>query len=134
MDMASPAPSTEEGTQFIPLSDDEETLWTVIEITAERPRHYKVRWEGNDPATERPWAQSWVPKTDCTDDLRAVWKKKKALKKERKGKGMSRITINVSTRLEMLFVPQAKHGYRRLPRSHPPLLLLYVAYRHAQIL
>ncbi|KAF7969471.1 hypothetical protein HWV62_27259 [Athelia sp. TMB] len=99
--MTSSVASTDDENQFIPLSDDEETLWTVIEITAERPRQYKVRWEGLDPATGRPWAQSWVPKTDCTDDLRDNWKRKKAQKKERKGKGKSRLskasaTINSS--------------------------------------
>ena len=90
--MASPAPSThstQSETQFIPQSDDEETLWTVIEITAERPKHYKVRWDGLDPDTGRPWVQSWVPKGDCTDDLRKVWKKKVKSKEAPKkvGKG-----------------------------------------------
>jgi|SRR5882762_816378 hypothetical protein len=77
--MASPVPSTpstQDETQFIPQSDDEETLWKVIEITAERPKQYKVKWDGLNPATGRPWAQSWVPKGDCTDDLRRAWKKK----------------------------------------------------------
>jgi hypothetical protein len=88
--MASPAPSTDstqDGTQFIPQSDDEETLWKVIEITAERPKQYKVKWEGINPDTGKPWAQSWVPKSDCTDDLRKVWKMK--LNDTKKGgKGM----------------------------------------------
>ena len=106
--MTSSAASTDDENQFIPLSDDEETLWTVIEITAERPRQYKVRWEGLDPATGRPWAQSWVPKTDCTDDLRDNWKRKKAQKKERKGKGMCYVTNCTSfAKLEMvLFLRQ----------------------------
>ena len=90
--MKSPPPSeesTQGETQFIPQSDDEETLWEVIEITAELPTKYKVKWKGLNPATGRPWPQSWVPKADCTDDLRREWKKKKKKKKEhaKEGKG-----------------------------------------------
>lgn len=101
--MASPAPSTDstqEERQFVPQSDDEETLWEVIEITAERPKQYKVKWKGIDPDTGRPWAQSWVPKTDCTDDLRRVWKKKLKIKQETtngKGKGKERSTSTSTT-------------------------------------
>lgn len=69
-------------TQFVPQEDDEETLWDVIEITGERTNQYKVRWAGNDPATGKPWAQSWVPKHDCTDDLIRDWKIAKAKKKK----------------------------------------------------
>lgn len=81
--------STQGESQFIPKSDDDETLWKVIEITAEQPGKYKVRWDGLDPTTGRPWGQSWVPKTDCTDDLRRAWKKKLKKKEEKKnGKGI----------------------------------------------
>ncbi|KAI0719991.1 hypothetical protein C8T65DRAFT_634525 [Cerioporus squamosus] len=69
-------------TQFVPQENDAETLWDVIEITAERAKEYKVRWKGNDPATGKPWAQSWVPKHDCTDDLIRDWKIAKAKKKK----------------------------------------------------
>ena len=73
-------------TQFIPQEDDDETLWEVIEITAQKGKQYKVRWKGNDPATQKPWPQSWVPKHDCTDDLVLDWKLKQAMKKKnRKG-------------------------------------------------
>jgi hypothetical protein len=68
-------------TQFVPQEGDEEKLWKVIEITAETKKNYKVRWEGIDPATNKPWAQSWVPKHDCTDDLVLAWKLSKARKK-----------------------------------------------------
>ncbi|KAF8960772.1 hypothetical protein BDZ97DRAFT_1594011, partial [Flammula alnicola] len=50
-------------------------LWEVIEITAEKGNTYKVRWKGNDPKTMKPWPQSWVKKTDCTDDLVMEWKR-----------------------------------------------------------
>lgn len=70
-------------TQFIPQDDDEETLWEVIEITAEKGREYKVRWKGIDPNTQKPWPQSWVAKHDCTDDLVAQWKLKQAKKKKK---------------------------------------------------
>ncbi|OSX67279.1 hypothetical protein POSPLADRAFT_1176054 [Postia placenta MAD-698-R-SB12] len=69
-------------TQFIPQDDDEETLWDVIEILAERGSRYQVKWAGNDPATTKPWAPSWVPKHDCTDQLIHDWKVKQAKKKK----------------------------------------------------
>ncbi|RPD57025.1 hypothetical protein L227DRAFT_236285 [Lentinus tigrinus ALCF2SS1-6] len=69
-------------TQFVPKENDDETLWDVIEITAERAKEYRVRWAGNDPATGKPWAQSWVPKHDCTDELIRDWKIAKAKKKK----------------------------------------------------
>lgn len=68
---------SERETQFIPRSDDDEVLWDVQEITAERGRKYRVKWVGTDPATGKPWAQSWVAKHDCTDKLVAEWKAKK---------------------------------------------------------
>jgi len=61
--------------RFQPIEDDE--LWEVIEITAEKGRMYKVRWKGTDPKTMKPWPQCWVNKADCTDDLVLVWRKKK---------------------------------------------------------
>ncbi|KAF9814499.1 hypothetical protein IEO21_05050 [Rhodonia placenta] len=69
-------------TQFIPQEDDEETLWDVIEILAERANRYQVKWAGTDPATGKPWAPSWVPKHDCTDQLIHDWKVKQAKKKK----------------------------------------------------
>src|SRR5271154_6262470 len=72
-----PSEPSDPETQFIPQEDDEETLWEVIEITAERGREYKVRWKGIDPQTQKPWSQSWVAKHDCTDDLVAQWKLKR---------------------------------------------------------
>ncbi|RDX51079.1 hypothetical protein OH76DRAFT_1401850 [Lentinus brumalis] len=80
-------------TQFVPQENDAETLWDVIEITAERAKEYRVRWKGNDPATGKPWAQSWVPKHDCTDDLIRDWKIAKAKKKkeaEKRKSGMAK--------------------------------------------
>ena len=68
-------------TQFIPKEDDDETLWEVIEITAEKGKLYKVRWKGIDPRTRKPWPQSWVAKQDCTDDLVREWKLKQGKKK-----------------------------------------------------
>jgi hypothetical protein len=68
-------------TQFVPQENDDEVLWKVIEITGEKDKFYKVRWEGDDPKTGKPWPQSWVPKHDCTPDLVKAWKVTKALKK-----------------------------------------------------
>ena len=74
---------SEPETQFIPQEDDDETLWEVIEITAEKKKLYKVRWKGFDPKTQKPWPLSWVPKHDCTDDLVRNWKFKQAQKKRK---------------------------------------------------
>lgn len=75
-------------TQFVPRSDDDEVLWEVQEITAENGKKYKVKWAGTDPATGKPWAQSWVAKHDCTDDLVLEWKvKKQQQRAERKKRG-----------------------------------------------
>ena len=82
-------PEESQGTQFIPQSDDEETLWNVVEIVKEKPGKYFVRWEGEDPATGKPWPNSWVSRHDCTSDLVAEWKQKKREKERdssRKGK------------------------------------------------
>ncbi|KAG8221467.1 hypothetical protein J3R82DRAFT_1674 [Butyriboletus roseoflavus] len=79
---------SERESQFIPRSDDDEVLWDVQEITAERGKKYKVKWVGIDPATGKPWAQSWVAKHDCTNKLVAEWKAKKKLALEKKrGRG-----------------------------------------------
>ena len=78
-------------TQFIPQDDDDETLWEVIEITAEKKKLYKVRWKGVDPKTQKPWPQSWVAKHDCTDDLVRNWKLRQAQKKK---KGMCYYRLN----------------------------------------
>ena len=51
-------------------------LYKIIEITGERPGEYKVHWNGMDPETMRPWPQSWVAKSDCTDDLVLEWERK----------------------------------------------------------
>lgn len=71
-------PSSQE--HFVPQSNDQELLWTVLAITDERKGKYKVKWAGINPETGRPWPQNWVPRADCTDDLVAEWKRKKAAK------------------------------------------------------
>lgn len=80
--MGSPLEISEPDTQFIPQEDDAQTLWEVIQITAERGKFYKVKWAGTDPKTKKPWAQSWVAKHDCTDDLVTEWKLKQARKRK----------------------------------------------------
>ena len=74
---------SEPETQFISQEDDDETLWEVIEITAEKKKLYRVRWKGIDPKTKKPWPQSWVAKHDCTDDLVREWKLRQGKKKKK---------------------------------------------------
>lgn len=78
---------SERETQFVYQSGDEEVLWEVQEITDERGKKYKVKWAGTDPATGKPWAQSWVAKHDCTDDLVVEWKAKKKRRAAGKKRG-----------------------------------------------
>lgn len=87
--------------QFIPQEDDEETLWQVIEIIAEKGNKYKVRWAGVDPKTGKAWDPDWVTKPNVTSDLVKEWKLKKAKKKKSKGSGRRQCTEY----LLCLFVP-----------------------------
>ena len=83
----SPVDVPDYSTQFEPGIDDNETLWSVLEIIKEDKKRYLVKWEGIDPDTGKPWDPSWVPKRDCTDDLIYEWKVTKAKKdKARKKK------------------------------------------------
>ena len=84
---------SERETQFVPQEDDAETLWEVIEITAEKGPAYKVKWAGLDPKTRKPWAQSWVPKRDCTDRLVMEWKRKQALKKKEAARKSGKLSV-----------------------------------------
>ena len=87
---------SEPDTQFVPQEDDAETLWEVIEITAEKGGAYKVKWAGLDPKTRKPWAQSWVHKRDCTDRLVMEWKRKQALKKKETARKSGKSSVRVS--------------------------------------
>lgn len=73
-----------ESTQFIPQEDDDQILYEVEQITAERGNKYRVKWAGVNPETGTPWPQDWVHKRDCTDDLVADWQQKKAQKRFKK--------------------------------------------------
>ncbi|KAH9857981.1 hypothetical protein C2E23DRAFT_718932 [Lenzites betulinus] len=101
---ASSSSSSQQSTQFIPGANDDEELYDVLEILAEKGRKYKVRWAGEDPKTKKPWEPTWVYKHDCTDKLIREWKKKKAAKKTakatgRKSKARSSVaTVQTATR------------------------------------
>ncbi|OJT02749.1 hypothetical protein TRAPUB_6743 [Trametes pubescens] len=71
-------------TRFIPRDDDDENLWDAIEILEERGDKYKVRWDGFDRKTGKPWPPTWEFKRDCNDELKHTWKMKKQAKKNRK--------------------------------------------------
>lgn len=66
-------------------------MWDVLEILAEKGKQYKVRWEGVDPKTKKPWPPSWVPKHDCTDALVREWKRNKAREKKEASKPNTRV-------------------------------------------
>ncbi|CAE6471966.1 unnamed protein product [Rhizoctonia solani] len=81
--MMSQYPAGSYETQFEVRSDDGENLYNVEKILAEKGGKYLVQWEGIDPTTGEKWAPDWVPKTDCTDDLIADWKREKAAKQHK---------------------------------------------------
>jgi hypothetical protein len=81
-----------DGSRFVPKDTDEQELFNVECIVDERRGEYQVRWEGVNPETGRPWALDWVKKSDCTDDLVAEWKEKKALMTEKKKKKKDKIS------------------------------------------
>ncbi|TFK23851.1 hypothetical protein FA15DRAFT_444696 [Coprinopsis marcescibilis] len=58
---------------FKPKPDDPEQLFTIVGIIAERKGWFKVKWEGINPLTNQPWADSWVPVQDVTDDSQDTW-------------------------------------------------------------
>ena len=69
-------------THFQERDGDEDNLWEVEAIVAERGSRYQVRWAGVDDKGA-PWPLDWVPKEDCTDPLVRKWKKQKARKRKR---------------------------------------------------
>ena len=75
-------------THFQERDGDEDNLWEVEAIVAERGRRYQVRWAGVDDKGA-PWPLDWVPKEDCTDPLVRKWKKTKARKRKRDEKTSS---------------------------------------------
>lgn len=74
-----------QGSQFVPQSNDEEELWSIDGILGEKHGKYKVKWSGLDPDTGKPWANTWVPKCDVTQDVVLEWKAKQAAKLKRQG-------------------------------------------------
>lgn len=70
-------------TRFQEREGDEENLWEVEAIVAERGNKYQVQWAGVDEKG-KPWPLDWVPKEDCTDPLVLKWKRQKAEKKKQR--------------------------------------------------
>jgi hypothetical protein len=64
-------------TPFSDRESDQDQLWDAIEILKERKGQYLIKWAGVDP-NGKPWPDSWTNKRDCTDDIVASWKFKKA--------------------------------------------------------
>ncbi|WVF71643.1 hypothetical protein IAT40_006451 [Kwoniella sp. CBS 6097] len=67
--------------QFVPQDDDEDNLWSAIEILDEKgvqgKGQYLVKWAGVDRSTGKPWAPTWEPKHNCTQDLIDDWHERK---------------------------------------------------------
>ncbi|WVQ99244.1 hypothetical protein IAU59_006376 [Kwoniella sp. CBS 9459] len=83
---SSPVPKEEDDlpaqTQFVPAEDDEDNLWSAIEILDERGKpksgEYLVQWDGIDKSTGKPWKPTWEPKGNCTQALIDDWHERKA--------------------------------------------------------
>ncbi|KAJ6598199.1 hypothetical protein DFH09DRAFT_54629 [Mycena vulgaris] len=69
-------------TAFESHESDAENLYDAIEILKESKGQYLIKWDGVD-SNGRPWPDSWANKRDCTDDMVAAWKLKKAEKKKK---------------------------------------------------
>ncbi|KAJ7182857.1 hypothetical protein C8R43DRAFT_15141, partial [Mycena crocata] len=89
-------------TSFSSHESDAEHLYDAIEILKEKKGQYLIKWDGVDPATGKPWPDSWANKRDCTDDIVATWKLKKAQKKkeqqERKAKKVAKTRASTVSR------------------------------------
>ncbi|KAK7701045.1 hypothetical protein SLS57_011896 [Botryosphaeria dothidea] len=44
-------------------------------ILNETETHYLIEWVGNNPATGKPWAPSWEPRSNASDELVSDWVK-----------------------------------------------------------
>lgn len=119
-------------TQFEPQSNDDDVLWEVIEIVAERGKKYRVRWAGNDPKTGRPWPLDWVPKHDCTDHLVGEWKRKKALKGRRSSKTSGQKTASRASTFSKVSTTSTSQKSRSLAEESVPVPTDYDEPPHAQ--
>jgi hypothetical protein len=43
-----------------PTASQSQSWYAIKEIIGERPKHYKVEWEGVNPETGKPWPSEWV--------------------------------------------------------------------------
>lgn len=119
-------------TQFEPRSNDDDALWEVIEIVAERGKKYRVRWAGNDPKTGRPWPLDWVPKHDCTDHLVGEWKKKKATKGRHSNKTGGQKPASRTSTFSKVSTTSTSRKSRSLVKETVPVLTDYDEPPHAQ--
>ncbi|KAF9067947.1 hypothetical protein BDP27DRAFT_1328033 [Rhodocollybia butyracea] len=71
--MESEDDSSETETQFVEHPDDATSMWTVIEILDERPHEFLIKWAGLD-SEGKPWADSWEPKGNVTNDVVHAWR------------------------------------------------------------
>ncbi|KAH7028432.1 hypothetical protein B0J12DRAFT_609287 [Macrophomina phaseolina] len=53
------------------------SLWRARGILDESARHYRIDWEGVDPATGKRWAPTWEPKRNANAALIQHWKQKR---------------------------------------------------------
>jgi hypothetical protein len=49
-------------------------LWAAERIEEDNGTHYRIRWEGTDPATGDPYEPTWEPHDFVTPALEAAWK------------------------------------------------------------
>ncbi|RPA73494.1 hypothetical protein BJ508DRAFT_49494 [Ascobolus immersus RN42] len=70
-------------------SQSQSSFFAIKGIIGERPKHYRVEWEGVNPDTDKPWPSEWIPKQDVTAAAIKEWEQKqknKADKARRKKK------------------------------------------------
>ncbi|KDQ08112.1 hypothetical protein BOTBODRAFT_38215 [Botryobasidium botryosum FD-172 SS1] len=71
-----------------------EQTWEVTKILKERKDEYLVEWEGVDPATDKPWEPTWIPRENIvTKELIDNWNREKQAARR---KSTRRTSTNVS--------------------------------------
>ncbi|KAG8993780.1 hypothetical protein FRB94_010379 [Tulasnella sp. JGI-2019a] len=100
-------------------SDNEDiTVWAVKRILAEsRSKGYKVDWEGTDPQTGKPWAPTWVKRSDCTKPLIEEWNKRKRMNREKAKSIKKPLSASRSLMSEPRSSPKSQSPETKLTKS-----------------
>ncbi|KAF5371449.1 hypothetical protein D9757_009975 [Collybiopsis confluens] len=105
--------ATDDESQFVPRPDDSDNLWEVVAIVDETAKQFKVQWAGTDPATGKPWPDSWAAKGDVTNDAVQTWREShprisSVVGRNRKGTGKGRSRTRAASIASMKYISRSK--------------------------